>query len=86
MGHWRQLQNGQNVYQGEIKKKTFELFRQDSLNIEILTYDELFERAKYIVDGDKPEPSFRATYRFRGIMWRWMIFVINNLLRRFKCI
>jgi hypothetical protein len=32
----------------EIKKKTFELFRRDSRNIEILTYDELYERASYI--------------------------------------
>lgn len=34
----------------EIKKKTFELFRRDSRNVEILTYDELFERAKHIVN------------------------------------
>ncbi len=32
-----------------IKKKTLELFRRDSRNIEILTYDELYERAKHIV-------------------------------------
>ena len=32
----------------EIKKKTFELFRRDSRNIEILTYDELYQRAYYI--------------------------------------
>lgn len=32
----------------EIKKKTFELFRRDSRNIEIITYDELYERATYI--------------------------------------
>jgi len=37
-----------------IKRKTFELYRRNSRNIEILTYDELLERAKYIV-SDKEE-------------------------------
>lgn len=32
-----------------IKRRTFELFRRDSRNIEIVTYDELFERAKFVV-------------------------------------
>lgn len=32
----------------EIKKKTFELFRRDSRNVEILTYDELYKRTKHI--------------------------------------
>jgi len=36
--------------ENQIKAKTFELFRRDSRNIEILTYDELFERAKFIVE------------------------------------
>ena len=34
----------------EIKERTFELFRRNSRNIEILTYDELFERARFIVE------------------------------------
>ncbi|MFA6533986.1 MAG: Shedu immune nuclease family protein [Patescibacteria group bacterium] len=33
----------------QIKAKSFELFRRDSRNIEIITFDELFERAKFIV-------------------------------------
>lgn len=33
----------------EIKLRTFELFRRDSRNIEILTFDELYERATFIV-------------------------------------
>ncbi len=33
-----------------IKRKTFELFRRNLKNIEILTYDELYERAKFIVN------------------------------------
>lgn len=34
----------------EIKHKTFELFRRDSRNVEIITYDELYERARFIVE------------------------------------
>lgn len=46
-------------YKGEtktdlIKRKTFELYRRNSKNIEILTFDEVFERAKFIVN-DGPE-------------------------------
>jgi hypothetical protein len=33
----------------EIKLRTFELFRRDTRNIEIVTYDELYERACFIV-------------------------------------
>lgn len=45
---------GHEAFQGNdrvrtIKLRTFELFRRDSRNVEILTYDELFERAKFIV-------------------------------------
>jgi hypothetical protein len=44
-----------NQYLGEtkelqIKAKSFELFRRDSRNVEIVTFDELFERAKFIVE------------------------------------
>jgi len=38
----------------ETKLKTFELFRRDSRNIEIVTYDELYERAHYIVNQTMP--------------------------------
>lgn len=37
----------------QIKAKSFELFRRDSRNIEIVTFDELFERAKFIVQHKK---------------------------------
>ncbi|SHN66862.1 Shedu immune nuclease family protein [Bradyrhizobium erythrophlei] len=40
-----------------IKLRTFELFRRDSRNIEILTYDELYERAKFIVGHCEPTPQ-----------------------------
>lgn len=36
---------------------TFELFRRESRNMEILTFDELFERACYKSEGKK-EPDF----------------------------
>ncbi len=39
----------------EIKQKTFELYRRDSRNVEILTYDELYERAYYIVNQELPK-------------------------------
>jgi hypothetical protein len=39
-----------------IKLRTFELFRRDSRNIEIVTYDELYERAKFIVGHSEPGP------------------------------
>ncbi|MFZ2634121.1 MAG: Shedu immune nuclease family protein [Desulfosalsimonadaceae bacterium] len=55
IGHWKQLEESSNALECEIKKKTFELFRNDSRNIEILTYDELYDRARYIVEGDKNE-------------------------------
>lgn len=55
MGHWKQLEESSNPLEYEIKKKTFELFRNDSRNIEIITYDELYDRAKFIVDGERKD-------------------------------
>jgi hypothetical protein len=40
-----------NDRESQIKAKTFELYRRNSRNIEILTYDELFDRAAFIVDS-----------------------------------
>lgn len=37
--------------EAEIKTATFELYRRNMRNIEILLYDELLERARFIVDG-----------------------------------
>lgn len=56
IGDWPELDKAASTQENEIKKKTFELFRRDSRNIEILTYDELFERACYIAEGKK-EPD-----------------------------
>lgn len=44
----------------QIKAKTFELFRRDSRNIEILTYDELYERAKFIVEHGQKSSEMLA--------------------------
>jgi hypothetical protein len=53
IGDWSELDKSGSTQEINIKKKTFELFRRDSRNIEILTYDELFERACYIAEGKK---------------------------------
>ena len=50
IGNWDELKEVQNDLEKQIKEKTFELFRRDSRNIEIITYDELYERAKFIVE------------------------------------
>ena len=50
IGNWNEIENSKSDLEKEIKKETFELFRRDSRNIEIITYDELFERAKFIVE------------------------------------
>lgn len=49
IGNWVQLDSASNDKEISIKQKTLELFRRDSRNIEIITYDELYDRAKYIV-------------------------------------
>jgi hypothetical protein len=39
------------------KRNTFELFRRNVVNPEILTFDELYERAKFIVDSTKRDEA-----------------------------
>lgn len=43
----------------ETKKSSFELFRRDSRNIEIVTFDELYDRAFYIVNQRLPTQGDR---------------------------
>jgi hypothetical protein len=38
-----------------LKRDTLERFKQNSKNVEIITYDELYERAYFIVHHEKPE-------------------------------
>ena len=46
-------QNIQELKNKKIIRETFELFRRDSRNIEIITFDELYERASYIVSSEQ---------------------------------
>jgi len=48
IGNWNQIENDIARVKS-IKEKTFELFRRDSKNIDVITYDELYERASFIV-------------------------------------
>ncbi len=48
IGNWDEIANDSDLIK-KTKQKTFELFRRDSRNIEIITYDELYERAQFIV-------------------------------------
>jgi len=48
LGNWNQIKSDNDLVK-KIKAKTFELYRRDSRNIEIITYDELYDRAKFIV-------------------------------------
>lgn len=41
----------ENISEKRIKQDTFELFRRDSRNIEIVTYDELYKRASFILEN-----------------------------------
>lgn len=49
VGHWREIGECEGK-EKDIKEKTFELFRRDSRNVEIITFDELHERADHIVN------------------------------------
>ncbi len=53
IGDWKELDKTETTLEKEIKKKTFELFRRDSRNVEIMTFDELYERAHFIAEGEK---------------------------------
>ena len=51
MGSWSQIDNDP-IGIKRIKEKTLELFRRDSRNVELVTYDELYERARFIVHNE----------------------------------
>lgn len=57
IGDWKEIEQSKTTLEKDIKKKTFELFRRDSRNIEILTFDELYERAHFIAEGEKVNDS-----------------------------
>lgn len=45
---------GFNTRAGELRRDTFELFRQEQRTIDIITFDELFERARFITRNVEP--------------------------------
>ena len=50
IGSWDQVDNSLEALGiKKMKRKTLELFRRDSRNVEMMTYDELLERATFIV-------------------------------------
>lgn len=53
IGSKAEFQTAENERNKEIMLDTFELFRQDTRSIDIITYDELYERACYIVNNNK---------------------------------
>ncbi|MBK6340391.1 MAG: hypothetical protein IPF63_12640 [Bacteroidetes bacterium] len=59
---WKELENSSNTLEKEIKKKTLELFRMDSRNVEILTFDELYERACFIAEGENELATNNINY------------------------
>jgi hypothetical protein len=51
IGNWRnELEKAKNDDEKEIKKRTFELFRRNSRNVEVITFDELYRRASHLVN------------------------------------
>lgn len=49
IGNRAEFSQSGNLREANIKRDTFELFRRDTRSIEIITFDELFERAKFII-------------------------------------
>lgn len=50
VGSSKEFSDGESIRDCEIKKDTFELFRQENRTIDIITYDELLERARFITN------------------------------------
>ncbi len=55
IGNLAQLADGQNI--NVEKMTTFELYRRDHQEVEILTFDELYERSRYIVEHHEEKRS-----------------------------
>lgn len=51
IGCWSEI-DSDPLGEKRMKEKTFELFRRDSRNVEIITYDELYERAQFIITNE----------------------------------
>jgi len=48
IGNRAEFDKSDNLRDATIKSDTFELFRRDTRTLEIITFDELFDRAKFI--------------------------------------
>jgi len=48
--HRKELEARSNDRERQIKWRTLELFHRDSRNVDIITYDELQDRAKFVVE------------------------------------
>ena len=51
----------------EARHRSFELFRANTLNPEIITFDELYERARFIVHQHEGRPEAEASATIRDI-------------------
>lgn len=49
IGNRTEFSRSGNLREANIKRDTFELFRRDTRSLEIMTFDELFERARFII-------------------------------------
>lgn len=56
-----------NQQEWAYQSRTFELFRRDSRNIDIITFDELYERAKYIVDSGSAETDYSVEQDYNDL-------------------
>ena len=59
IGSWTELEQDSDHLR-DVKQQTFELFRRDSRNVEYITYDELYERARQIVEHGTPSEAVAA--------------------------
>jgi hypothetical protein len=48
IGNRAEFDQSDNLRDATVKRDTFELFRRDTRNLEIITFDELLDRAKFI--------------------------------------
>lgn len=48
IGRGADIEGSGNIREGVVRRDTFELFRRDTRNLDIITFDELLERARFI--------------------------------------
>ena len=60
IGNSKEFGSSGNLRDTQLKRDTFELFRRNLRNIDVVTFDELFERARYIVEGQPGRENSRT--------------------------